>query len=405
MEYTSGERVKKTRLDLGLTQEDMVCRGLTQIYISRVETGELELTPQKAIIISNKFNLERKKRNIDLGYEITPTLFTDIKNIEIDRLINNLKDNTGYCYIEINEFLKDCTKEVGEKLIDRMYTDVFKYNIYRHKDRIKEYLTKQLRFIQSRKKVVETYIRLIAAWKEDESDDRYEHIVFLSKLIENDVNLCDENRRISYYANVSTAYYEIKEYDEALHLIEKGKKIKNNPYIYNLLNTEAIIYTKQKRYKKAINIHNKIINESEDIDYIANSLSNKADIYNAENKFELASEFINKAFEFIDNISIYYKFNLWYVKLQIEIEQKININESFKNTLIQLKELDDKVETRKILEMVTKYYKENNFEIVEIVEILKAVGISIDSNVFIKKIILPLADEKTRKIIEHIAYY
>lgn len=404
MVNNAGEELKKVRKEVGLSQKDLECDGIDRHIISRIERGQQEITTEYAIKIANKINLEMKKRNIKLKYEVTATLFLGIKENSIDRLVSNLKENTKYAIHEIDDFLSNCTDELGEKLINRIYEEVLKKEMYRYKREILKYSSKLFEFVKCKKKITEAHIRLINATMLEDDSGKYKRIMDRSESIWYDLECCDEIEQAKFYHNVSIACRYANEYDKGLELIEKSKKIKNNPYEIKMLNNEAVIYTKQEKYKKAINVYKKILQKSNSEDDIANSYSNLADIYNTIGEIDLAMKYICKAFELIDKVNNHYRYNLNYVRLQIEMNQRTNIANTLENILICIKSLSDRVRCEKILLLVKGFYEFDINKLSEMVEILHKIQIETRASILMD--IYPLiTNEDIRKMIFEIPRY
>lgn len=92
-----GSRIKKARLEAGLTQQEMAEKtNLSIAFISRVERG------------SSHINLKRLSE------------FCSILNVSEGYILNGVSDsNDKYLYEEFNEILKKCSPE-KQKLIYKL---------------------------------------------------------------------------------------------------------------------------------------------------------------------------------------------------------------------------------------------------------------------------------------------
>lgn len=403
MGENSGERLKRVRKDLGLTQND-ICGKFNRTFISKIENGKREMDMDVAREVSKILNIEKKNRNRNIPYEITPEFLVGRTSDGIDRLVDNLKDGTKYAFHEIDEFLESCTKEYGEILINRIYEEILKKEMYKYSKEINKYTHKLLELVSGKKKVAEIYVRLIAVTMLDDTPDKYKRILDYSETVGNDIKYCDDRNKLIFYHNVSIACRHMKEYDKGLEIICEAKKIKNNPFKLLMLNNEAVIYIKQERFPKAINIYRQIIAESDNPDDTANSYSNLADIYNTIGKLDLANQYIDRAFELIDKLDNHYKYNLYYVKLQIEIKENLDITSTLKNVLISTKDLNDKIKRETILKITMDYYNTDEIKLGNMVSILYELQIQTKS-LFLMDIFPLISNDELRKMIFEIPRY
>lgn len=400
---SAGERIKNYRLILGMTQSDLACKGLCRSYIAMMEVGKAELNAWAATIMAKRFNLVAKKQQLKI--KITPELLMGRKENEIDRLVNNLKLETKFAKHEINEFLEECTDELGETLIDRIYEEVFKHDFRKYRDDICTYFDKGFKYVKDTKKVTEMRVKLIRAKLFSDNPNKYIDIINIYNVVGNDIDECDDEIKASYYNNVASAYYNLKDYDNASNVIQKAKRIKNNPYRLKTLTIEANICVEQSKYKRAINIYKEIISISDDVNERANAYVNIAYAYNMMNKNDLADRYLSKAFEFIDSVNEHYRFNLYNVRLQIEIKQQLNIEETTMNALLSAKTLKSREKTKEVLLSNVEYNRGDYFNVSRILKMLTQTKAEIDAKTFIDEILYPVADEKTRAIIKTISYY
>jgi len=66
---TTGEKVKKLREQLNLTQEDLIAENVTRGLISMIETERRDISYKTAIRLAEKFNGKAEELNIILNID------------------------------------------------------------------------------------------------------------------------------------------------------------------------------------------------------------------------------------------------------------------------------------------------------------------------------------------------
>lgn len=132
MEFlTPGEKLRKIRKELNMTQSDFADESMTRSYVGMIEVGKRNLNPSIAALIIEKLNARAKELNIEIS--IDEDYLTMSREEEAERYCKNIMDNNPTeeqvnSVIEIS--LKYGLKETGAngyKMLGDMKFDQYQY--------------------------------------------------------------------------------------------------------------------------------------------------------------------------------------------------------------------------------------------------------------------------------------
>lgn len=329
MEFlTSGEKIKRLRKQLGLTQDDLQDENVTRGLISMIETGRRELTYSVAIKTADKFN----KKATELGF---------ILNVDANYLVRSPKEDAElYCFSHLkNEEIVNQTLETITKIADEFGLTEVKAKINFKLGEIKENNKDFDDACTSYEKAVQLY--------KDIKKDNELALIYLrlgsckQKSLKYDSSIVYYNQS-QYYAfafhnkeiqgralyNLANAYKKTNQIALALETIDKYLEISDEaaPYYIYGYGIKATCYEMNQNYNSAIEIYkemiNKISNTNDNIlGYFYNNLGlnycHKNNFSESLKYFEMAKEFRSKfdkanlGVTLIEKSSVFLKQNLY----------------------------------------------------------------------------------------------
>lgn len=108
---TTGEKVKKLREQLNLTQEDLIAENVTRGLISMIETGRRDISYKTAVRLAEKFNEKAEELNIILNIDEGYLMRSPSEDAEI------------YC---LNKLKND---DITQSTIDEIWTLIKQYDL------------------------------------------------------------------------------------------------------------------------------------------------------------------------------------------------------------------------------------------------------------------------------------
>lgn len=306
---SSGERVKRARKRVGLTQEGVTGGKVTRSLISEIENNKVKLTKQTANIIVKNINKAATEKNIDYCITVEELLKEESDLIEdlIEESLKELKilkmSRSPEFRDKLNE-IETMFKHVSEEKKEEIYENVVEYfsDSYEYED-AKTYILKWYNIAASRKeseKLIKIIYKLISIYTKKYE---YTQVIKLAKYAERVAELGELKRNEfmkKIYFHSAIAFENIKEYKECIYTLKKLKTM----FILNkneILDIETLLgncYKKTQQYIKAENLFLNILNLAIQTDYtlmVALAYTNLAELHFEKNNISLSEEYIEKA--------------------------------------------------------------------------------------------------------------
>jgi len=276
MDKNYGSKIKEARKKLGLIQADLASINLSRTNISDIEKGKAKLVPSKGLLIYEVLVVKSVEKKIRISLEFDDLLSTNTKYVQLKKaydLILDLRLQDGDTAI-INPF------EIEKYRIFAIRSNIglLKYFLLMElsnlektdiQNRIK-LLTNTLDYlrwerfsdIQEKYDVVLNALT-IDAYKERKLDELIMYYEFQKD------NLLELGKAVSprVYYNLYLFYEESCHYKEALFNIEiylSQRSILSIEDYYSALIAKARLFTKQKMYKKGIELYEDLLSELND---------------------------------------------------------------------------------------------------------------------------------------------
>lgn len=385
----SASILKKIRKDLGLKQKDLTCDGIKNI--SRLESGEMEISPTNALVLCEKIRYEMKVRGLHLDYDVTVDLILGKTNIITDELIQKLKydNDTEGVLKEIHATSYKLNSDDAVNLLKNTI-EILNEDIYPNAKHISEFCYTLLKFDLSEEKKIATYNNLI---RSQYVLRQFESIVAIGKsLLREVLNLGDCEAKEKFLGNLALTYYELKnceECEKTLSLLRSYSKPEKELYFSTI---RATCKTIQNKKDEAEELYNSILKRSiqfRNIDYIANSYSNLADIYK-DKDINKSKELIEKSLQLVNIVGdLKFAYHIRLNNLLINIEEnnfklcKCIFHDTMKSALA----LKNKCFVNRVIEsMINLYIKNNCFIELEefILNLKQEFKIILDSDLLVK---------------------
>lgn len=390
------QEIKRIRVcELGLTQREVATKGLSRDTLSKIESGNKELTPAIAKIIAERFT--------QLGYKVKKEHFLGTEKNIIDEIMNRFHQDPKRYSDDIDKILEKTLDENKSVSIILQILNLLRKDIYRnhYSELILKYVLKLRKYKLDQHTYVKVNLDLIRAYF---ILGNYDRAIMVSNDIKNLIyELESKEEKAKYYLSIANAYYLLEEYTFALNNISELKKIKlkNKENYLKALTIESSILTKEKMFEDSIVLNKKIISIAKKIgmeDYIANSKSNIAFMYMEMGLLDEAGICLDEAFNLYNNVNIQCKINLMNNKLYLSIKQgNIDINLFKKVIQISLKAKDFNIRDSNI-ETVINYgikLKKSEVFFIDILKFLKKCGIKVKPE--LKLLIIAYLCEKSKK--------
>ncbi|EQB87637.1 tetratricopeptide (TPR) repeat protein [Clostridium punense] len=412
MEFlTPGEKLRKIRKELNMTQSDFADESMTRSYVGMIEVGKRNLNPSIARIILEKLNARAKELNVEIS--IDEDYLTMSREEEAERYCKNIMDNNPTeeqvnSVIEIS--LKYGLKETGASAY-RVMGDM-KYEEYHYLDAFLAY-NNSLDICKTIGKLdIQCYlINRLGMCKYDELD-YVEALLYFTRAQQYAVELNNYDIEVKAIFNIALTYKKMKKLEEAKKYVEiyinkingsndyeemyaKGNILKSNCIKAQGNIEEAIVILKETvsnfkgitKYTEGM-IYNNLGGLYLDKGDYDNSLSafNKSESIRIEyDESSLAHTIIHKAELYIEkelyteailllkmgcDIAQKYNDNFYLIlgyKLLIEIYQKLNKIDKAEELYYKIIDLaDEKYNSLELLnaylKLVELYIKQNKLE-------------------------------------------
>ena len=302
---TTGEKVKKLREQLNLTQDDLVAENVTRGLISMIETGRRDISYKTAVRLAEKFNGKAEELNIILNIDEGYLMRSPSEDAEI-YCLNKLKneDITQSTIDEIWILIKqyDLLEVQAKTYFKFGEIDLEKKNFDKacanYDQAIKIYKSmgknEKLGYIYERMGISKT------------RDLKYDTAIVYYGLSQYYSFVYDDKatQRLCLY-NLANNYKKTNEIDLALETVEKCLLLcekKEDIYIY-AYNIKAQCYESKGEYDRAIDIYNLLLEEISDnknsaLGYVYNNLGlnycHKNDFKESIKCFEMAENILNE---------------------------------------------------------------------------------------------------------------
>lgn len=305
-----GERIKKSRKKVGLTQKGVAGGEIKRETISLIETGNTKKITKKTIAIIVK-NINKAAEENDMDYRITEEELLKEESDIIEELIEDqlkelkvlLMSKSSEIRTKLNE-IETMFKDVPEEKKEKIYENVIDYFLdNRELEEAKTYILKCYAIASKKnenEKLIKTIYKLISIYTKRYDYKQVIKLMEHAERIAEFSNLKKDDYMKKIYFHSAMAFRKNGEYKECIYLLEKIKTIfslTNN----EILDTETVLgrcYEKIKEYKKAENIFLNILNLSIDTEYIlmvALAYTNLAYVHFKQMNQDLAKEYIDKA--------------------------------------------------------------------------------------------------------------
>ncbi|WP_026476516.1 tetratricopeptide repeat protein [Alkaliphilus transvaalensis] len=319
---TPGERVKKLRVELGLTQDDLANEAVSKSLISMIEKNKRGLTPSVAKIIANKLNtyyeaMNRKITPEELmeteGQRVCREVKEEIKHLQ--SIIDSGKVDAKLIMPYFDKLLGitkewDLTPEEMELIVlrGRLYYKTFQYveALKDYSDALPYYLQ-----VKDHYQVARIYNLMGTCnhmlMRIDQALNYY--LKSYDTVIENNIEN-SERLIIESLANLVLSYRKLNQFDMALKYINLFKELGSAHSIYKKISDEILLaegntYRDIRNYEKATRIYDRLLSMEEDIDKNLLFLvyDNYATLYQEQGKDGAALACMEEALKMKDDIA------------------------------------------------------------------------------------------------------
>ncbi|MEZ0119428.1 UNVERIFIED_ORG: tetratricopeptide (TPR) repeat protein [Heyndrickxia coagulans] len=320
-----GEKIKKRRKELGLTQADVAEPHFTRGFISQIENGIIKNPPYKTVeIIANKLAVST---NFLLGTENEETNETAKRKemIEKARICSSL--------IRLKRF--DEAQQVLEELKAYKKTDVLgSVNelqgslLYAQKDygMAIPFLEDALIYLGTEdvKSICEIYRKLAECFMYVNDYDKAIDAGISGLMIYNKSRIGDHLLQIKLFYTLAYCHCRRKEYKQGLKYIEEAVSVSKSEHIYYRYGSFKMLqghcYNFFKNYSKAISYTKEALNFLENPKDIIGCLTNLGIFYRHLLDYDQSSQYL------MDSLSIAKKEQLtWYIKNNLYESSLTNI--------------------------------------------------------------------------------
>lgn len=344
---TTGEKIKRVRKQLAMTQDDLQVGNVTRGLISMIETDNRELTYWLAIKMADKFN----KKAIKLGFAMNINADYLMRSPNEDAelyCLTQLKD-TDISYKKIHEILRLSEQynliEVKAKVYFKM--GQADENNKRYDEACEKYdkAIKLYKNMNKEKELPEIYLRMGSCkdkiLKYDAAIIYYNSSQYYSIIHNN-----NKIQKLSLY-NLAIEYKKTNKIALALENVEKylSSSDEEDPYYYFGFNTKANCYEVVGDYNKAIVTYKELLNKIATTDkpilgYVYNNLGlnycHKNDFEESLKYFEMAEKFrskfdkVNLGVTLIEKSTVLLKQNLYKEAIET-IDEGLNYSIEYNN--------------------------------------------------------------------------
>lgn len=346
---STGEKIRKLRIAIGLNQDDITNDEITRSLISMIENNKRNLTYRAAKIIAASLN----QYYTNLGKEITPDYLLESEVEQAQRLIKERLDEmqelidhpTPGNENQVMESFQKLIEFAREWKLDSVVAALhetrgqFFFNTYRYNEAISDSISAQEYYLEKKNydKATTLYSRIgnchFQLMLYDQALLYYDRAHALVHT--NSIEKCDRDNMLLMY-NRMLCYNRQKKYDLVLKEIASFKELPNHEgEFYNkVLLLEANTYRDLQNYDKAIKIYNKLLKHPEKLSVDTRMLvfENYADLYQLTKDYEQSLHYINTSFSYKDEVEANYIPYLYLNKAKIywklgKVEDAVNLVE------------------------------------------------------------------------------
>lgn len=398
-----GEKIKRLRKQLGMTQEDLQAENVTRGLISMIETGKREVTYSVSIKLADKFNKKASELDFTLNVDADYLMRSPKEDAKLYCLAQ-LKDNEisqekiyevlglaeKYELLEVKAKAKFKLGEICEE--DKKYDEACNYyneatEIYKIINKEKDLANIWFRMARTKEKSLQydaaiVYLNLSSyyavAYENKEiqklclynlaNDYKRTNRIELSiNMVDKCIELCtEEDEEIFIYAQgIKATCYEARgEFTEAISIYKEIiNKISNNKnkfigYAYTNLGN---LYTKLNKFKDGMKYFNKAeeFRANEDKINLSHTIMEKSDVFVKQKLYDEAIELVQKGIKYAEN----YEDTEYIIKGYTILEEiYLGINDSSKLEEVYLKLIEilvgknDKVRLKIIYDKIALMY-------------------------------------------------
>lgn len=394
------EKLRKIRKMLGVTQSKFAQGIYSKEYICQLENNREKITGGTALNIIKRAKSIAKSKGIEFDMTVdefmeSVEVQTDrFQNRKIEKAIEKLEKNINEKSLKnLDYVLSIVSKEKVIKAVLKVLS-ILKKDLYTNAELILKYSLKiiSLYTYLDKKTYAEVNLNLIRAYNVLE---KYYVSIIRANEIQCLIKEMEVSDQVVFYWNVASAYYYVKEYDNALRMIYTAQMLFNKYNIdkdFNEIRFSSLkcnILMMQRKFTNAIILSKDIIEKAEKSglnDYIANSKSNIAYMLTEDGDLDNAKIYIDEALS-MPEISIIFRINIMDNLLELQIKTNTRVVD-IKETFYKLIELaiitknDHKIKAS--ITMLIDYYIKNAVDIFifwEALFFLKEKNICIDPNV------------------------
>lgn len=351
---TPGETLKKIRVQLDITQNDLVNAGISRNFISMFESGKRKLSKETASRIINILKNIAIQKGIDIDKDIEYLYISpeDAAKVYCNDNLGNISNE-----IDIDEVINICKEYKFDSMLRQ--ATIVKANILYDETKYKqalyyyqEALESSIKYNKNYELISMLYNKLGKCKLELLGYD--EALIFFQKSYQYAIICDDELHKRNALFNIALVNKKLGFIDEALINIDKFINIINNEqntddYI-NAVILKSNCYISKNEYTKALNLYKDmeaiIIDESNLLGYIYNNIGvvyfNLDELNDALFYFEKAGELrkkydkANLAYTLIDESQIYIKKDLFKKAIQL-LEEGMHIASNFNDIFCIIK--------------------------------------------------------------------
>ncbi len=314
---STGEKIKQLRTDIGLKQDDISNDEITRSLISMIENNKRNLTYRTAKIISNSLN----KYYVNLGAEITPDLLLESEVEQAQRMIRErldemqqlLENPTAGTEVQIIESFQKLIDFAKEWKLDEIIAELqetrgrFYFKTYQYNDALKDFFDAQEYYLQKEKynKVASVYSLIGSSHYQLNIPEQA--LLYYEKAYDTIVSRRPSNydhMNILVQKNKILCYIKLQRYDMAFKAIHDFKEHykSEDRRLYEVMLMEANTYKDIQNYHKSIKLYDKLLKKSNKLSSSLKLLiyNNYADLYQKNEEYERSLNYIQLAYEYID---------------------------------------------------------------------------------------------------------
>ena len=323
---SSGEKIKRLRLEIGLKQNELTDNQITRSLISMIENGKRNLSEDSAIIIAKKLSFFYK----NLGKQISAEFLLESEQQQASKYI---LQQLNYLSAIVNDYLNYDPQYIEEffvslfdlaskwSLLDE-YSEVMilrgnlhqKY--FKYREALLDYFESLEHYISVKNydKISRIYGLIGSCFLKQFNVDQallYYNKAYTTALEKNILSI-DNARKYSLF-NIILCYKKLKKFDLALQTLRSLLRLKNieDDLMDQIILLEASIYCEMNNFEKSLKLYHNLLKRESYLspNILGLTYNNIAELYRKTGNIDTSLYYNSLAFSIKDKMSEKYASN------------------------------------------------------------------------------------------------